>query len=220
MPRRKESLFGLLTDSPWWMSVVVACIVFVVLRFIIPAMMKRSPLLGPAEQQISSYAVWVSLFFLVPGGISAALAWKRGELLKGTTSLSAIRNLSWRGLEELVGEAYRRNGFSVIGNSEPGADGGIDLIARKDGEKVLIQCKQWKARKIGVGVVREMFGLLNSEGANEVHIVTSGHFTGDAIDFARNKPIRLVDGSKLVQLIRMAQSARCKKAEAQASEAK
>jgi hypothetical protein len=55
-----------------------------------------------------------------------------------------------------------------------------------------------------------MFGLLNAEKANEVHIVSSGYFTDDARAFARHKPIRLVDGPVLVQLARKAQSASIK----------
>jgi restriction system protein len=94
-----------------------------------------------------------------------------------------------------------------MGNSGSGVDGGVDLVARKDGETVLVQCKQWKARRIGVRTVREMFGLLNAEKANEVHIVSSGYFTDDATAFARHKPIRLIDGPMLVQLVRRAQSA-------------
>ena len=125
----------------------------------------------------------------------------------GQTSIGSIRRLSWRSLEDLVGEAYRRNGYAVMGNSDPGPDGGVDIVARKDGETVLVQCKQWKARRIGVGTVREMFGLLNAEKANEVHIVSSGYFTDDARAFARHKPIRLIDGPMLVQLVKRAQSA-------------
>jgi restriction system protein len=46
-----------------------------------------------------------------------------------------------------------------------------------------------------------MFGLLNAERANDVHIVTSGYFTEEARQFARGKPIKLIDGPSLIQLI-------------------
>lgn len=104
-----------------------------------------------------------------------------------------------------MNEVYRKDGYSVAGNSGPGADGGIDLIARKDGETILVQCKHWKAFKVGVRTVREMFGLLNAERANEVHVVTSGYFTNEAKNFARGKPIKLIDGEALVQFVRKAQ---------------
>jgi restriction system protein len=43
-----------------------------------------------------------------------------------------------------------------------GADGGVDLVLTKPGksggEKFLVQCKQWRAYKVGVDVVRELYG--------------------------------------------------------------
>jgi restriction system protein len=205
MPKRNDTVFEMLVELPWWASVIFASFVFVGLRFILPGTMK-TPIFSGAAQLVSSNAMWIALFFLLPGAISALTAWRRGELLMGQTSLSTIRNLSWRGLEDLVSEAYRRNGYTVMGNSGSGPDGGVDLVARMDGETVLVQCKQWKARRIGVRTVREMFGVLNAEKANEVHIVSSGYFTHDARAFARHKPIRLIDGPMLVQLIMKAQS--------------
>jgi restriction system protein len=206
MPRRNDTVFETLVKLPWWISVIVACFVFVVLRFFLPGVLK-GPIFSGLAQLVSSNAIWIALFFLLPAAISALAAWRRGELLKGQTSIASIRRLSWHGLEDLVGEAYRRNGYIVMGNSGSGADGGVDLIARKNGETILVQCKQWKARQVGVRIIREMFGLLNAEKANEVHIVTSGSFTDDAKDFARNKPVRLIDGPMLVQLVKKAQSA-------------
>jgi restriction system protein len=204
MPRRNETVFEMLVEMPWWASVIFSCFVFVGLRFILPGTMK-TPVFSGVAQLVSSNAIWIALFFLIPGAISALAAWRRGELLMGQTSIGSIRGLSWRSLEDLVSEAYRRNGYTVMGNSGPGPDGGVDIVARKDGETVLVQCKQWKARKIGVRTVREMFGLLNAEKANEVHVVSSGYFTDDARAFAGHKPIRLIDGPMLVQLVKKAQ---------------
>jgi restriction system protein len=59
-----------------------------------------------------------------------------------------------------VGEAFRRQGYTVEETSLGGADGGIDLILRKDGRRTLVQCKQWKRQRVGVNIVREMAGLL------------------------------------------------------------
>jgi restriction system protein len=205
MSRKNESLFEMLTQAPWWMSVIVACTVYIGMAFVLPGMLK-GPMFTALAKVVSSWAKWVALFFLIPGAVSALLQWKRGELFKSQTSLSTIRNLSWRSLEVFVAEAYRRDGYRVEGNSGLGADGGVDVIARKGGETLLIQCKHWKARRVGVKTVREMFGILNAKHANEVHIVTSGTFTEDAIAFAQNKPIRLIDGFELVQLIQRIKS--------------
>jgi hypothetical protein len=42
---------------------------------------------------------------------------------------------------------------------------------------------------------------------NEVHVVTSGGFTDHAKGFASNKPIPLIDGPMLFQLIKKSQAA-------------
>jgi len=206
MPKRDESIVKMWLNSPWWVSIVVAFIAYIGIKFV-AAILKGSPLFKGVAMLISSLAPVVAFFFLAVGAISALFAWRRGDLMKGQTSIETIRNLSWRRFEELVGEAYRQVGYFVIGNPSPGADGGVDLIAQKDGETILIQCKQWKAYKVGVKTVREMFGLFNSERANEVHIITSGEFTDEAKDFARSKPIKLINGPMLVQLVERAQVA-------------
>jgi restriction system protein len=70
---------------------------------------------------------------------------------------------------------------------------------RKDGRKTLVQCKQWKTFSVGRPVLQQMFGIMNDERADEVIVVTSGQFTGEAREFAQRNPIRLVDGPKLLE---------------------
>lgn len=82
-----------------------------------------------------------------------------------------------------------------------GADGGIDLLLSKDGEHHIVQCKQWRNSKVGVAVVREMFGVLKASSAKTVYIVSSGHFTKEAIAFAAVQPITLINGDELLSSI-------------------
>jgi hypothetical protein len=73
--------------------------------------------------------------------------------------------------------------------------------AAADGERFLVQCKHWKAYKVDVSVVRELFGLMAAKGAAGGFVVTSGPFTQEAKDFAAGRNIRLVDGEALFALI-------------------
>src|SRR5690606_33505963 len=66
-----------------------------------------------------------------------------------------LESISWREFELLVGEAFRRKGFTVQETGQGGADGGIDLVLLKDGEKYLVQCKQWRRQLVQVNVIRE-----------------------------------------------------------------
>lgn len=73
--------------------------------------------------------------------------------------------------------------------------------ATADGERFLVQCKHGKTYKVGVSVVRELFGLMAAKGASGGFVVTSGRFTQEARDFAAGRNIRLVDGEALFAFI-------------------
>ena len=68
-----------------------------------------------------------------------------------------------------------------------------------------MQCKQWKAWKVGVKVVREAYGVMTARHANSAIIVTSGVFTQEARTFAIGKPIDLIEGHQLAELIHSVQ---------------
>ena len=70
-----------------------------------------------------------------------------------------------------------------------------------------MQCKNWRSRGVGVGVVRELYGVLAAEHAHQAVIVCSGNFTQDARRFAAGKPIRLVDGDGLLSQVQGVQRA-------------
>lgn len=129
----------------------------------------------------------------------------RGRLVDQQTGLESLRQTPWKQFEFLVAEAFRRQGSAVEFSMTRGADGGVDLVLRKDGHLSLVQCKQWKVLSVGVSVVREMFGLMVAETANEAIIVTTGQFTEEAKRFAGGKPIRLIDGPQLLALVQSVQ---------------
>jgi restriction system protein len=115
--------------------------------------------------------------------------------------------LSWQHFETLVAEAYRRQGYTVQKSPGAGPDEGVDLTLRKDGCVTVVQCKQWRAWKVEVKVVREIYGLMTDKRAEAAIVITSGAFTKEAKAFAHRKPIELVDGPQLATLIRGVQKA-------------
>ncbi|WP_197475409.1 restriction endonuclease [Grimontia celer] len=109
--------------------------------------------------------------------------------------------MHWLDFEALVGEYYRQKGFNVSQNLNQAPDGGVDIELRKDGELHLVQCKHWKARKVGVKVLRELYGVLLDRQADRMIVVTSGDFTADAISFANAKQFEFINGGKLLKMI-------------------
>lgn len=107
----------------------------------------------------------------------------------------------------LVGEAFRLNGYRVTETGGGGADGGVDLVVMKGSEKRLVQCKQWRAFKVGVTTIRELYGVMAAKGATGGFVVTSGEFTSDAIEFAEGRNIELINGPQLFRMIERARQA-------------
>lgn len=160
-----------------------------------------------ALQPVGQYLL--PLICLGGAGVSAWRRRHRQALVTDVAqarSASALDGMSWREFELLVGEAFRLQGFRVVETGSGGSDGGVDLVLSKGSERFFVQCKQWKAYKVGVDVVRELYGVMAAKGASGGFVVTSGTFTADAKAFADGRNVKLVDGQRLFGLIKQAQA--------------
>lgn len=147
---------------------------------------------------------YLAPFILV---LAALLSWfkarQRRKLVSTAlnhTSRAPLFSLSWKDFEELTAEVFRRRGYSAQLTQE-GADGGVDVILRRKGETFLVQCKHWRSTRVGVDVVRGLFGLIAAQGATGGFVVTAGDFTKDALDFAKGRNIELVHANELLMLL-------------------
>lgn len=211
-----EDLLDLVSMLPWWAGVAIAVIGYLVLH----RMAAPTPVTAVQPGQVGqamTHAVITGLAtvgqYIIPfiglagAAISAFRKKQRSALVMDVSqagSASALDGMSWREFELLVGEAFRLQGFRVAETGGGGPDGGVDLILGKGNEKFLVQCKQWKAFKVGVEVVRELYGVMAAKGAAGGFVVTSGRFTEDARAFASGRNVQLVDGAKLFAMIKQA----------------
>lgn len=195
---KNEGVFELLLLFPWWVTLILGVGIWIYLRL--------QPLPGGAtvlnDSILRLFLTAAQWFCFTASFVTGIKTLNRKLTFASAKDIEAIRAMSWREFETLVGESYRRQGFSVEETGGGGADGGIDLILRGKGQKILVQCKQWRSFKVGVKVVREMYGIMVAERADRVIVVTSGVYTQESHGFARGKPIELIDGRSLVQLIR------------------
>lgn len=201
-----EDIFDMLQQLPWWAGVLAAVAFWMVGRIIFGVLDEDDIRnLGNAVARMIFYGL--AILSLLAALVSAIRSVSRRKLLDRQRDIESLRSLPWREFEYLVGEAYRRQGYDVEEAGGGGADGGVDLVLRGHGETVLIQCKQWKARQVGVDKVRELFGVVTAERADRGILVTSGNFTRDAQSFAVGKPLTLVDGTELARLVSEVQKA-------------
>ena len=77
-------------------------------------------------------------------------------------------------------------------------DKGIDILIEDEDGKTIVQCKNHK-NPVGPSVVRELYGVMVSEGSNYGILINSGGFTKGVIEFSSGKPIELWDLDKIIE---------------------
>lgn len=209
-----EDLMKLVAKLPWWLGAALAVLSYVVLHRIAVQPVATA---GQADQIVAAMqqSLWTTLAgigqYLVPficlvgAGLSAWNQRQRKGLLTqvaASPSAQSLNGMTWQEFEQLVGEAFRQQGYAVQERGGPGPDGGIDLALTKGGDRYLVQCKQWRAFKVGVDVLRELYGVMAAEGAAGGFVVTSGRFTPEALAFASGRNISTIDGDALHRMIR------------------
>ena len=222
MARRKketgaEAFFDILVRVPWWVGPTVAAFAYVILRFIVPAILTSSS--KPDDPMAKTFGAMLvpTLHMLAPlAALLVLFIWGLAELKKllnrrrldTQTGLDSIGDLSWSEFEELIAEAYRREGYAVERTGDAAGDGGVDIVLRRNGQGTLVQCKHWKTWTVGVKIIRELRGVMASERADYGIVVSYGTFTSEAMAFAQENRITLVGGKALVELIHSVQKKR------------
>ncbi len=217
MARRKqnpvEGLIEITGKLPWWVGVALALVAYFGLHSL--AIHEVTAVVQPGKigdfgnqtvfRTLASVGQYLLPFvFLVAAGLSAYSRYTRHTLHKtiaASPGHAALNDMNWKQFEALVGEAFRRQGYSVTATGG-GPDGGVDLALKKNGELFLVQCTQWRAIRVGVRIVRELYGVMAARSAPGGFVVTSGVFTDEALAFAKGKNIELMDGKALHALIR------------------
>lgn len=217
-PRKRTSTFEDIVEVvalfPWWTGVILALMLYAGLHYIATQPVSVTPIdmqhLGANVgrqlwQTLALFGQYVlPLACLIGAGISAYGRHQRNHLhhtVAVSPSRHALENMSWRQFEMLVGEMFRRKGFVVEERGGNGPDGGVDLALRAGNDLYLVQCKQWKSTRVGVAIVRELYGVMAAEGAVGGFVVASGDFTDDAREFAAGRSIELVDTKKVLDMI-------------------
>lgn len=94
------------------------------------------------------------------------------------------RQMTDREFEIEIGKVYYRNGYETTVTKQSG-DGGVDVVAKKDGEMVYIQCKHYgKKTHLGAPELQGFWGCCSGNGVKRGIMVCTSTLTKDAISFA------------------------------------
>lgn len=112
---------------------------------------------------------------------------------------SDLQSLTPAEFETFVADLFRRKGYGVKVSGQRG-DKGVDLRLRQaNGKTAVVQCKRYQ-RAVGPEVVRELYGTLIHEKAAHGFLVTTAVISPAAREWARLKPITLIDGQMLAEI--------------------
>lgn len=217
-----DDIMDLVAMLPWWAGVALAVLSYLVLSSLAARPVHITATSGPGSGLVTSVffkslatagQYVLPILCLAGAGLSAFRRRQREQLWASAShsaGADAVDGMRWQEFEMLVGEAFRRQGYHVLESGGGGADGGVDLVlsrpAQNGTEKTLVQCKHWRAYKVGVDVIRELYGVMAARGAAAGIVVTSGQFTAEALAFAQGRNVRLIDGPALEGLIRQART--------------
>ena len=121
---------------------------------------------------------------------------------------SNIASMPWEDFEHLVRQLFEwefgRSGVEVK-VTRASRDRGVDAIMFDPdplrGGKFVLQAKRY-TRTVDVAAVRDLYGTVVNEGANRGILVTTSSYGPDAYEFAKDKPLSLIDGQNLLAMLR------------------
>ena len=120
---------------------------------------------------------------------------------------SNLAAMDWEDFEHLIAQLmeweFARAGVEVR-VTRASRDRGVDAVMFDPdplrGGKYVLQAKRY-TRTVDVSAVRDLYGTLLNEGANRGILITTASFGPDAYEFAKDKPLSLVDGPNLLNLL-------------------
>lgn len=127
------------------------------------------------------------------------------SLVVPETNLAAM---PWEDFEQLVAQLFEwefaKEGVEVR-VTRVSRDRGVDAVLFDPdplrGGKFVLQAKRYTS-PVDVAAVRDLYGTVVNEGANRGILITTSSYGPDSYEFAKNKPISLVDGPNLLEMLR------------------
>jgi restriction system protein len=131
---------------------------------------------------------------------------KGKEVLDHLGPESNLATMDWGDFEHLVRELFEKVFLKSGGEvkvTQASHDRGVDAIAFDPdpirGGKFVIQAKRYNI-VVPVSAVRDLYGTMINEGAAKGILVTTSRYGRETREFAKDKPITLIDGQNLVYL--------------------
>jgi HJR/Mrr/RecB family endonuclease len=108
--------------------------------------------------------------------------------------------LSGSDFEKLLYRLFEAMAYKMEWIGRSGDQGG-DLIANKNGERTLIQAKCYRDWSTGNDAVQQVVGAMKMYDCSKTKVVTTSHFTPEAISLAKANMTELISKEQLQELL-------------------
>ena len=128
-------------------------------------------------------------------------------VLDATSDSENLGAMHWDDFEHLIREVFELE-FAQSGAevkvTRASKDSGVDAIVFDPdpirGGKIVLQAKRY-VNTVDVSAVRDLYGTIQNEGANKGILITTSGFGSDSYEFAKGKPMTLMNGQNLLWLL-------------------
>ncbi|MFT3720779.1 restriction endonuclease [Pseudorhodoferax sp.] len=181
----ENSLFAILLRSHWWISFAIGLGVVAVSLALLP-------------RQYAPFGAVGALPFAVIGAIALKRQWGAPSAGQVQARLDRAAAMGWNEFAALLESAWRSAGYEVA----RAGGGGADFVLRKDGRTTLVGAKRWKAARHGLEPLRELDAARRAQEADAAVFLALGELSENAAAFARQAPVRVLQGTELAVLLR------------------
>ena len=179
----EKSLFAVLLRSPWWMSLVIAALLFAGVRLVIPEV----------------YAAFSALPFVV---ISAIAAFKQSKIPgpeRVAQVTEAVNAMGWQDFSGVLQAGLTGAGWKVLPYEGQGAD-----FELRQGTGITLCCaRRWKGARVGVDALKELDAARRKHGAGSGLFVATGQISAQARTYAAENAIRFVEPLELAGMLKL-----------------
>lgn len=118
-----------------------------------------------------------------------------------SVGLSEVQTIHWREFEYFVADLFTELGYKAQ-VAQQTVDGDKDIILKKGRLKAIVECKRYKENNnISVKLIRQFHSVIMDTHSDRGYFVTTSDFTKEAYRYVEDKPIELINGENLMDLI-------------------
>ena len=201
MVQRSTKSIEMSASPSWRMCVARTAVLYLALAFGVPALGASAPQQRGTWPALKTVMPWAAGVLLVFGPLAYLRRVRRRPRRGVHSSIESIRRLSRREIEHVLGESFRLQGYAVEERETSESGDGVCVVLRKPGQKIVVRCIHRSGPAIGVEAMRQLHQIMSSEAASGGLIVTSDEVSSDAKAWVADKPIGLIEGPALLELV-------------------